>query len=245
MATISTKKPTKKSNLVKIKNDLVESFVKSNNLTALKILFYLAYDCETVPDGKIVVLKMSSKDICEYCKVDAKTLRRNLKQMQETSISWRDEKAESFVSVLPKVVIEYGGTIELTMFQEVLQMIIDVKDKYTTVNAEQLMRLNSKHSTRMLLLLERINGYDADVGKRARYELSELNLLFGTKYKRLGQFEQEILIPVKLDLDNNSKLSFIYRVNYDKDSSTSAGRPYAKSITLDLISSNLVQPSLF
>jgi plasmid replication initiation protein len=244
MATLSRKaKPKKKSNIVKIKNDLVESFVKQNNLTALKIIFYLAYDCEKIPNGDIVKIKMNTKDICNYCNVSVKTIVRNLEQMQKTSISWTDEKKKSFVSVLPKCEIVYNGNIELTMFKEVIDMIIGVKNKYTTINAEQLMRMKSKHSARMLLLLEMINGFDEHVPKLKRYELEELNLLFGTSYKRLGEFEREVLKKAKEDLDNNSKLSFVYDINYDKDAHT-IGRAKAVAVTIYLID-NQPQPTLF
>ncbi len=243
MAKISTRTKKKKSNIVKIKNDLVESFVKQNNLTALKILFYIAYDCEKIPAGDIIKIKMNTKDICEYCKVDIKTITRNLEQMQKTSISWTDEKSKSFVSVLPKCHIEFGGNIEITMFKEVIQMIVDVKSKYTSVNAEQLMRLKSKHSARMILLLEMINGFDEHIPKLKRYDLDELNLLFGTNYKRLGQFEQEVLKKAKRDLDDNSKLSFVYDVNYDKEAHT-VGRAKAVGVTIHLIDNN-PQPKLF
>ena len=243
MATISTKKKSKKSNIVKIKNDLVESFIKQNNLTALKILFYIAYDCEKIPSGEIIKIKMNTKDICEYCKVDIKTITRNLEQMQKTSISWSDEKSKSFVSVLPKCHIVYGGNIEITMFKEVIQMIVDVKNKYTSVNAEQLMLMKSKHSARMLLLLEMINGFDEHIPKLKKYDLQELNLLFGTNYKRLGQFEQEVLKKAKNDLDNNSKLSFVYDINYDKEFNT-VGRAKAVGVTIHLID-NHPKPRLF
>jgi len=233
----------KKSNIVKIKNDLVESFIKQNNLTALKILFYIAYDCKKIPAGDIIKIKMSTKELCEYCKLDAKTITRNLEQMQKTSISWGDTKSKTFVSVLPKCRIEFGGNIEITMFKEIIQLIVDVKNKYTRVNAEQLMLLKSKHSARMILLLEMINGFDENVGKLKRYDLSELNSLFGTNYKRLGEFDKKILKPVKRDLDTNSSLSFVYDIIYDKEVS-SAGRPKAVGVTIYLID-NSPQPSLF
>jgi len=243
MATLSRKKTNKKSNLVKIKNDLVESFIKQNNLTALKILFYIAYDCENIPSTEIIKIKMNTKQICEYCKVDIKTIVRNLEQMQKTSISWTDEKKKSFVSVLPKCEVEYDGSIEITMFKEVIQMIVDVKSRYTTINAEQLMFMKSKHSARMLLLLEMINGFDEHIPKLKKYDLQELNLLFGTNYKRLGEFEREVLKKAKKDLDNNSKLSFVYDVNYDKKINT-VGRAKAVGVTINLID-NIPNPTLF
>ena len=122
-------------------------------------------------------------------------------------------------------------------------MIVDVKDKYTMINAEQLMLMKSKHSARMLLLLELINGFDDHIPKLKRYSLEEINELFGTNYKRLGQFEVEVLKKAKLDLDNNSKVSFIYDVNYDKEFNT-VGRAKAVGVTIHLIG-NKPNPTLF
>ena len=244
MATLTRKKSTKKkSNIVKIKNDLIEAFIKQNNLTALKILFYIAYDCATVPKSHIIKIKMDLKQVCEYCNVNTKTLIRNLEKMQKTSISWNDEKSKSFVSVLPKCEIVYGGNVEITIFKEVIEMIVDVKNKYTMINAEQLMLMKSKHSARMLLLLEMINGFDEHIPKLKRYELDEINHLFGTNYKRMGQFEQEVLKKSKEDLDLNSKISFVYEINYDKDIH-SVGRAKAVGVTIYLID-NKPQPKLF
>jgi plasmid replication initiation protein len=243
MATLSRKaKPKKKSNLVKIKNDLVESFVRQNNLTALKIIFYLAYDTNTSTDY-LARIRINTKELCEYCNINLGTLKKNIKKMTETSISWKDEKAEHFVCVIPRARFDYGGYLEIEMYQDILDMIIGVKNKYTTINAEQLMRMKSKHSARMLLLLEMINGFDEHIPKLKRYELEELNLLFGTNYKRLGQFEQEVLKKAKEDLYNNSKLSFVYDINYDKEAHT-IGRAKAVAVTIHLID-NQPKPTLF
>jgi len=243
MATLKRKKTTaKKSNLVNIKNDLVESFIKSNNLTALKILFFLAYDCISRPEH-LVKISLNTKQLCDYCKINEQTLKRNIKQMQETSISWKDEEGENFVSVIPKARFGFNGVLEIEMFDDILNMIIDVKNKYTTINAEQLMLMTSKHSARMLLLLEMINGFDVHIPKLKKYEFEELNLLFGTKYKRLVEFEREVLKKAKEDLDNNSKISFIYDIMYDKEFNT-VGRAKAVGVTIHLIDNN-PQPKLF
>lgn len=244
MATLSKNiRPKKKSNLVKIKNDLVEAFVKSNNLTALKILFFLAYDCDKKPDY-LMSIKLDTKHLCEYCNIELSTLKRNIKQMQETSISWKDDEAEHFVSVIPKAKFGYNGVLEIDIYEDIMNMIVDVKNKYTTIDAEQLMKLSSKHSARMILLLEMINGFSDNVAKRKHYSLEDLNQLFGTDYKRFGLFEQKILKPVKQELDNSSKLSFIYSTVYDKDKKT-VGRSSAVGVIIDLVVNKTLQPKLF
>jgi plasmid replication initiation protein len=246
MATLSrkTQTKTKPSNIVKIKNDLVEAFIKRNNLTALKLIFYIARDSDNIDTSDIMNITLNSREVCEYCRIDAKTLRKNLIAMQETSISWKTDDAEHFVSVLPKLSIGYNGTIKLTMFRDVLNMIKDVQNRYTLVNAEQLMLMTSKHSARMLLLLERLNGYSDNALPKATYELDELNMLFGTRYKRIKDFEREVIVIALSDLNNNSKLSFTYDLVYDKQDKHKPGRASAVGITI-YPRSNAPHPTLF
>lgn len=233
----------KKISLVKIKNDLIESFIKSNNLVALKILFFIAYAYKGDTTSKMTAVTIDIKDLCLYCNIDHKTLIRNVKQMQETSISWTDDLAEHYVSVIPKVSFQFNGKMIIEIYGEVMNMICNVKNKFTTINTQQLMQLTSKHSARMVLLLEMINGFSDNVAKRKSYSLEELNALFGTNYARMGLFEQKIIIPTKKELDNGSKLSFIYDIKYDKLTST-VGRPKATGIIIDLVE-NRPTPKLF
>ena len=242
MAKISTRIKKKKTNLVRIKNDLIESFVKSNNLTALKIIFYLAYD-KSVDTNYLTRIKINIKELCNYCNITPDTLKKSIKRMQETSISWKDERAENFVSVLPRANFTYNGSLEIEMYQDVLNMIRNVNDKYSIINAEQLMKLRSKHSVRMILLLEMMNGFDEHIPKLKKYDLQELNLMFSTNYRRLGEFEREVLKKAKKDLDKNSKLSFVYDINYDKKTHT-VGRAKAIEAIIYLIDNN-PQPTLF
>jgi len=245
-----------------ISNDLIEAFVKKSNLTALKILFYLARSDSKLPKGELVGITLNSDSICEYCDITPRTLKLNLTKMQNTSISITTDEAESFMSVLPKVTMPYGTKkIELKVFREVLLLIWNVKKKFTSININRLMELGHKHSVRMVLLLEMISDfhYKIDTGdtdlhdipikervevpKVKEYSLEELNMLFGTNYKRLGQFEQSILKPVKRELDQNSKLSFEWDVKYDK-SPMAKGRSKAVGIRLYPVEALSVQPTL-
>lgn len=242
-----------------ISNELIEAFVKKNNLTALKILFYLARADGNIPNMELITIRLQKEDICEYCNIKPKTLVSNLRKMQETTLSITDDEAESFMSVLPKVKIPYGSNIiEIKIFREVLALIWNTKNKWTSINTKRLMSLSSKHSIRMILLLEMIDNFHKTIDdpiyvdskdepmklrielpKVKNYSLEELNALFGTNYKRLGHFEQSILIPVKEELDKNSKLSLNWDINYDKKS-TDKGRSKAIGIRLYALKNNVI-----
>ena len=155
--------------------------------------------------------------------------------MQETSITFVDEVQDIIegMSLLPRYKIIAGKhRIEIDIYSRIGKMIIDVKKNYTFINTKTLMSLKSKHSLRLLPVLNRIAQYSDNIGKRKKYELEDLNDLFGTAYKRLQDIERFILVPVKEELDMNSKLTFLHEINFDN---FDVGRPKATTITIDVI----------
>ena len=100
------------------------------------------------------------------------------------------------------------------------------------IDTRALMRLKSKHTLKMLPLLMKISNYSPNVGKRKRMDLDDFNSFFGTSYKRLQDIERFILKPVQEELNLNSKLTFIYELNYVQ---IDLGRPKADNITIDVV----------
>ena len=245
MAQISTRKAEQNpvvKDLAKISNTLIEAFVKQNNLVALKTLFYIARADIKVPDFRLVTIDIDTESLCKYCNIELTTLKRNIKQMTETSISIVDEKSESYITVIPKAKFITGtNKLEIDMYKEILELVWQVEKRFTVIDVKALMNLNSKHSVRMIQLLEMIQGFSG--AKRKHYDLAELNLMFGTKYTRFAEFERKILIPTKTELDTNSKLSFVYQTVF-KENPKGKGRPIADSVTIDLIQ-NTPQGKLF
>ena len=237
MATISTRTPQPAvKDVAKISNQLIESFVKKNNVVALKILLYIARADIKAPNSKLCTVIINTDSLCKYCNIEKKTLKRNIRQMTETSISITDDKSESYISIIPQATFQAGTTeLEIDIYKRVLDLIWQVEKRFTVIDVKSLMNLNSKHSVRMIQLLEMIQGFDG--AKRKHYTLEELNLMFDTKYKTLKQFEVEILIKVKAELDSNSKLSFLYQTVF-KENPKGKGIPIADSVTIDLIQKN-------
>jgi len=229
-----------------ISNSLVESFVNKNNVVALKILFYISKGKLDPKETELVKFKIDNKKLCEYCNIDMKTLRRNLKQMTETSITFVSEgEYEEFISVIPKIKNVYGGYIEFSMFNKVLKLIQEVENKFTVIDLTNLMKLKSKHSIKMIQLLEMIKGFSKDVAKRKYYSLEELNGLFGTNYKKVYEFERRILKNVKEELDQVSNLTFTYSKKEDKEDIGKAGRPKVSGLYIELLDNKKRQLKLF
>jgi plasmid replication initiation protein len=225
----------------KISNTFIESAIQSNNANALKTIYYLASAIETVKDLdkldpiQLVTIKFDTKKMLNYTKMKLPEIKRNLKAMQQTSITFidEDENIEEGISLLPYYKFVYGKhTVEVKLFVKIARLIIDVKRNYSMIDTRSLMKFKSKHTLKMLPLLYRIANFSENVAKRKTYDLDALNELFGTNYKKFYDIERYILKLVKEELDAHSKLSFVYETNYDY---FDAGRPKAISITIDVI----------
>lgn len=244
MAKVSLQKKPVVNDVAKISNSLIESFVKQNNIVALKTLFYISRSNVAVPSAKMATLSLDTSHLCDYCGIDIKTLKRNIKQMTETSISIVDDVSESYVTVIPKArFIKGTNKLEVDIYKEILELVWQVERRFTVIDVKSLMNLSSKHSVRMIQLLEMINGFSDTVAKRKIYSLSDLNLMFGTSYVKFSEFERKILSPIKSELDINSKLSFVYQIVFI-DNPKGRGRPVADKVQIDLIR-NTPQGSLF
>jgi plasmid replication initiation protein len=232
----------------KISNTFIESTVNKNAIGAFKIIFYLATILEKKDinlGNKLCKVKIDLREALKYTGLTTKDIRNNLKVMQETSISFINEQEEEelMINLLPVIKFQWGKkSIDIEIFSKIARLIVDVKNNYTFINTKELMQLKNKHSLRLLPALNLMANYGENIPKRRHYELEDLNDLFGTKYKRLIDIERYILKPVKKELDNAAKLSFMYEVNFDN---FGKGRPKAVNITIDIVVKSKYQPKLF
>jgi len=234
----------------KISNTFIENAIQKNTLSALKTIYYLASIIEELDEFEIgsekgmLKIELDRQRMIKYTELSLPEIRRNLKSMQETSITFinEEEEWEEGISLLPYYKFMYGkGRIHIEIYQKIANLIVEVKSNYTMLNTKQLMNLKSKHSLRLLPLLYKISNYSDNVGKRTKMELDDFNAFFGTKYKKLSDIERFILIPVKEELDNNSNLTFIYEVNFIQ---LEKGRPKAHNIVIDIVERNSFQGKL-
>lgn len=232
----------------KISNTFIENAISKSNFSSLKTLYYLStvlstVDMENMKDDKIVGIKIDKREMLKFTDLTADTIIKTTKQMQQTTITFiHNDGAIEGMSLLPRYLfVPNKNIVELDLYVRIAKMIIDVKKNYTNINIKDLMLVKNAHSLRLLSLLCRISQYDPDIPKRKHMTLNELNLFFGTNYKSWSMLELKILKPIKEDLDNTSKISFIYESNFQK---LGRGRPSFKDVTIDLIQKNTVQGSL-
>lgn len=240
---------SKNKNIAKISHDMLEAYIKNSNLVALKTLIYITksdkIDVEkihTLEDSELVFAKISTKDLMDYCEVSKKTLDRNIKKMTETSIKVQYEKKHTYINLLPWAEFNYDGFIEVRIFAGILKLT-HALESYAMFDVKTMASLSKAHSIRMLMILERINNFGNNVPKRKRYTLEELNGMFDTNYKTIPEFIRAVLKPSKAELDEKSKLSFLYEQRKDKLERT-VGRAKVVEVIIDLIIRKNYQPSL-
>jgi len=171
----------------KIANTFIENAITNSNVNALKTIYYLStvlekIDMSKMKDEKIIGIRIDKREMLKYTDMSAPTLRKTTKQMQETSITFIDEKENTIegMSLLPRYkFIPNKNIVELDLYVRIAKMIVDVKKNYTMMNIKELMKLRKSHSVRMLALLNRISTYKAnddwEIPKRKHMTLNELN----------------------------------------------------------------------
>lgn len=226
----------------RISNTFIESAIRNATVEALKTIYYLAAKIENmadfVPGSEKGLLRMEidTRDMLKYTKLELISIRKHLTKMQETSITFQNEVEgwEEGIALLPYYKFVYGKhKIQVEIYQKIANLIVDVKKNYSMIDTNALMQLKSKYALRILALLMRISQYSDGTPKRKRMELDDFNEFFGTKYKRLIDIENRILIPAQKELDLYSKLTFTYETNYDVFGGR--GRPKAYEIIIDVV----------
>lgn len=209
-----------------ISNDFVNSIIKNNNNITIKLLFMLVYENNVVRDGKLSTLTMDIKNIKKNLDLDFHNLRRNVKQIQKTIITIKNKKNITDLNLITKCFYDYDNQlIKIDVYNEILEELQDLKNKYTIINLDNLFKLNNKHSIKFIQILENINSYDKFIPKTREFTNKELNELFNTNYKGFREIERAIIKPVLSELDELSNLTFIYDVVYDLDVNRSGRKP--------------------
>lgn len=242
--------------LVKVSNSLVEGFVSKSNAVALKMLFYIAKQ-QHKQSGEITKFTLSADDFANYCNLDHKTIRRNITAMQSTSLTFVEykengkPKLERHIVLIPQAMYDYTAkTIEIDMYKKILDLIVEVEERFTTIDVKNVMELESKYSVRMTMILEQMFGFKGnpehwDVKQQKTFTLDELNGMFDTQYKNFTDFERKVLKPTKAEMDDKSEISFSYVINKGYNSPLDRGRPKALDCTIKLKQNKNRQRRLF
>lgn len=186
----------------------------------------LVFENDIIKDKKISTLKIDIKKLKQNLDLDFHNLRRNIQNIQKTIITIKNNKNITDLSLITKCVYDYDRQIvEIDVYNDVLNELQQLKNKYTIINLDNLFKLNNKHSIRFIQILENINTYDKYIAKTKEFSIDELNILFNTNYKGFREIERAIIKPIQNELDELSNLTFFYDVIYDIDVARSGRKP--------------------
>lgn len=235
----------KKRNL-KISNDFVNSIITKNNSNTLKILFYCVLNGKIDKGIELDTITIDIRAIKGVLGLDFKNLRQNLQKIQKTLITIKNPNKDiTDISLIPKIDYIYDKQeLKLKVFPVVLQELKELKNRFTIIDVNNLINLENKHSIRLLTILENIDSYGENYGKVKYFSKDELNELFDTNYKGIKEIERAILKPIKEELDQYSKLTFIYDLVFDLDN-PSRGRKPIKGVKIYLKDNKTRQLRLF
>jgi len=245
----------KKDELLEIKNDkayidniLVNAIYKNNNLTAFKILFYLArIQSKVVKKGRYYSIEVVVNDLLKYTNIKSKqTIERNLTSIQQNVISFRDRngKIESSVQLITNIQYLSTKKILIDMHDTIYDKIKYTDIEHTVIDTINVMKImKNKHSIRMIMLLQYIIKFTVET-KYKKYTLKQLNALFGTKYSEFYEIERKILKSVQKELDNNSNITFKYEKIEDLDY-IGQGRKPIKEIKIIPINTKYIETDIF
>ena len=247
---LEKEKELKDLQYVRISNSLLECFVIKKNIIAIKIVLFLSMKAKSfvLSSSDLTSLEFSLNDLISTIKSDRKTVLRNLSKIQETCITFVSLSEgvacfEESITVIPYLKVTTGkDLIEIKVFNKILDLIKDVENRFTIINASNLVQLKNVNTIKMLGLIKIIDGYSKGYARKKTYTLEELNLLFGTNYTRFKDFERKILIPVQEEINQESKLTFFYDFNFEQ---LGLGRPKIKELVIYLKNNEARQLKLF
>jgi len=231
---------------IELANSLISAFIAKNNIVALKLAIVLTGAREKIKyNGNKIIFEVDK--LCLLMNINKRDLSRNLPKALETKFKYINKEGGKGMTV-PIHSFEYKkrskyveieiSTLAKEIFTELQKGAYSFAKDIDPVN---LLSLKHKHSIRFQLLLEQINNYSKNVAKRKRMSLAELNGYFGVNYRNYYDFESKILIPVKEELDSNSKLTFEYEFIDEKQGQ---GRPKIKEVLIDVVNRNIFQGKL-
>ncbi|UXC30725.1 hypothetical protein N3114_12755 (plasmid) [Aliarcobacter butzleri] len=221
-----------------ISNELITAiFHKKGSFTAIQLLIYIASrdEANTIKKGEYYHIRIDLNDFITRHGTKRNTLYNHLDNIQKTIVTFYDKKDKKLwdkISLISKQEKITRNIIQIDMHEKIYSKIKE-SENFSILNSTNFQNSLSFNSLRVLLLCGMINNYDTP---RKEFTLEELNFLFDTNYKRLIDFERQIFHKAKVELDNDSTLSF--DIEKVETLEISNGRPRIKSLRLCPIVNN-------
>jgi plasmid replication initiation protein len=198
-------------NWVTKSNDLIESTYKLS-LQEQRILLVLASKVQPSDD----VLKTYRFRIKDFVEIIGKNVDGFYSYLKGTVIGLqtkvltikKDGKERVYNWLITSIYEENEGFITLQFHPELKGFFLQLKEKFTSYQLQNIIRLNSVYSIRIYELLKQYEKL-----RKRKLKISELRDLLGiepTKYKQYGHFKSRILLAAQKEINNNTDIHFTF-----------------------------------
>ncbi|MGG4409421.1 replication initiation protein [Niallia taxi] len=201
---ISTKNWVTKS------NELIESTYKLS-LQEQRILLVMASKVQP-KDETLKTYRFRARDFIEIIGNSKKTgfysyLREIVNGLQTKVLTIKkDGKQRNYSWVITSIYEDNEGYITLQFHPELKGFFLELKDKFTSYQLENVVRLNSVYSIRIYELLKQYERI-----RKRKLTLMELRTFLGiepTKYKQYGHFKSKVLLVAQNEINNTTDINF-------------------------------------
>ena len=199
-------------NLVVKHNNLIESRYDLN-LNEQKIILYAVSKIDRKKE-KFNILKIKSSDFMKlidsskFRYTEIKNIVKDLMKKQVEITTGESELTSNWVSSIEY--IKNSGVIELEFSEKLIPYLLQLKERFTRYELENILYLKNKHSIRVYELLKQYEK----IGKR-EIELLDLRNCLGIaedEYLRFSNFENRVLRTTKEEINKHTDLV----INYEK-----------------------------
>ncbi len=199
-------------NWVTKSNELIESTYKLS-LQEQRILLVMASKVQP-KDETLKTYRFRARDFIEIIGNSKKTgfysyLREIVNGLQTKVLTIKkDGKQRNYSWVITSIYEDNEGYITLQFHPELKGFFLQLKDKFTSYQLENVVRLKSVYSIRIYELLKQYEPI-----KKRKLTLLELRNFLGieqTKYKQYGHFKSKVLLVAQNEINNNTDINFMF-----------------------------------
>lgn len=210
-----------------VSNHFINALIRKNNKHTLKLLLYTLKKSDIEREtSENFYLSLSMKEINKIYKNNLKNLRQDFQKIQKTTITIKEKQNITDIQLIKKIYYDIAKQrITLEIDSLIINEFKNLENNFTIIDINNIIKLNNKHASRMILILEQINNYSKHINKVKEYSLNEMNKLFDTNYKSFKEIERTILKTVQKELNEFARLTFLYDFQYDIMKETKGRKP--------------------
>ena len=199
--------------LARLIHTFIIEYIKTNDYLSLKIFLYLVQKKCLQNQKRYALITLDKEKMAEACGISSRVLINHLKKMKSLTLVSQDKnnnRIDHLTLFASLSIYVDEGRIELYLLSEHRHMLSNILNRYLHLDFSSLFLPQSVDTIKMVELLERME-------ERRVFELYELNYLFNKDYKSSRELLKRFLIPLSIELQEESKYTFSHELLKEGD----------------------------